>query len=43
METCLSNLPEVSNNEEVAGGELKKWPERLNAIPPRIAEEQWKE
>lgn len=37
METCLSNLPEVSNNEEVAGGELKKWPERLNAIPPRIS------
>ncbi|KAL2458355.1 putative methyltransferase PMT15 [Abeliophyllum distichum] len=36
LETCLTPLPEVSNNEEVAGGELEKWPERLNAVPPRI-------
>ncbi|XP_052183717.1 probable methyltransferase PMT15 [Diospyros lotus] len=37
METCLTPLPEVSSNQEVAGGELAKWPERLNAIPPRIS------
>lgn len=36
LETCLTPLPEVSNNEEVAGGELEKWPKRLNAAPPRI-------
>lgn len=23
--------------EEISGGELKKWPERLTAVPPRIA------
>lgn len=23
--------------EEIAGGELKKWPDRLTAIPPRIS------
>ncbi|KDP22318.1 hypothetical protein JCGZ_26149 [Jatropha curcas] len=37
MEACLTNLPEVSNSQEVAGGKLRKWPERLNAIPPRIS------
>ncbi|XAR54090.1 hypothetical protein NMG60_11029095 [Bertholletia excelsa] len=37
METCLTPLPEVSNNNEIAGGELARWPERLTAIPPRIA------
>lgn len=36
-ETCLTHLPEVSNKEDVAGGELPKWPERLNAVPPRIS------
>ncbi|KAK3220784.1 hypothetical protein Dsin_014754 [Dipteronia sinensis] len=36
METCLTQLPEVSSSEEISGGELAKWPERLNAIPPRI-------
>ncbi|KAL5811146.1 hypothetical protein ACOSQ4_027714 [Xanthoceras sorbifolium] len=36
METCLTHLPEVSSNEDTAGGELAKWPARLNAIPPRI-------
>ncbi|KAI9162104.1 hypothetical protein LWI28_023904 [Acer negundo] len=36
METCLTHLPEVSSGEEISGGELAKWPERLNAIPPRI-------
>ncbi|KAK0595185.1 hypothetical protein LWI29_004322 [Acer saccharum] len=36
METCLTHLPEVSSGEQISGGELAKWPERLNAIPPRI-------
>ncbi|XP_060214598.1 probable methyltransferase PMT14 [Lycium barbarum] len=37
IETCLTPLPEVSSEEEVAGGQLKKWPKRLQAIPPRIS------
>lgn len=37
METCLTSLPQVSNNEEIAGGELVKWPERLYAVPPRVS------
>nr|CAB3487975.1 unnamed protein product [Digitaria exilis] len=37
MEACITPLPEVSDITEVAGGELKKWPERLTAVPPRIA------
>lgn len=30
-------MPELSDNEEVAGGKLEKWPKRLNAVPPRIS------
>ncbi|KAK6117598.1 hypothetical protein DH2020_048645 [Rehmannia glutinosa] len=37
LETCLTPLPEVSTNEEVAGGALEKWPKRLNVVPPRIS------
>ncbi|KAJ6410773.1 hypothetical protein OIU84_007513 [Salix udensis] len=37
METCLTNLPEASTNQDVTIGELPKWPERLNAVPPRIS------
>ncbi|KAI3420555.1 Methyltransferase, partial [Psidium guajava] len=37
METCLTPLPEVSDIKDIAGGELAKWPERLTAVPPRIA------
>nr|GMD55509.1 probable methyltransferase PMT15 [Ipomoea batatas] len=37
MQTCLTPFPEVSGGEEVAGGKLEKWPERLHAIPPRIS------
>ncbi|RRT63910.1 hypothetical protein B296_00009660 [Ensete ventricosum] len=37
MEPCINQYPEVNNPEEFAGGELKPFPERLNAIPPRIA------
>ncbi|PKA46496.1 putative methyltransferase PMT17 [Apostasia shenzhenica] len=37
METCITPLPEVSNDEDVAGGELLKWPERAFVVPPRIS------
>ncbi|XP_009595709.1 probable methyltransferase PMT2 [Nicotiana tomentosiformis] len=37
MEACVTLYPETTNSDEVAGGELKPFPERLNAIPPRIA------
>ncbi|RZC72895.1 hypothetical protein C5167_048372 [Papaver somniferum] len=36
LETCLTPLPNVSAETDVAGGKLKKWPERLTATPPRI-------
>lgn len=36
MEPCITPLPEVQSTEEMAGGELMKWPERLSAVPPRI-------
>lgn len=37
MEPCITPYPKVSSVEKVAGGELKPFPERLNAIPPSIA------
>ncbi|KAM0858199.1 hypothetical protein ACQ4PT_047982 [Festuca glaucescens] len=37
MEACITPLPQASDIKEVAGGELKKWPQRLTAVPPRIA------
>ncbi|KAK8944103.1 putative methyltransferase PMT17 [Platanthera zijinensis] len=37
LETCITPLPEVSDDEEVSGGELKKWPERAFALPPRVS------
>ncbi|KAJ8506429.1 hypothetical protein OPV22_007315 [Ensete ventricosum] len=37
MESCMTPLPEVARIEEISGGEPKKWPERLMAVPPRIA------
>lgn len=37
MEDCLTPLPQVGHIKEIAGGELEKWPERLNSIPPRIS------
>ncbi|CAH9114108.1 unnamed protein product [Cuscuta europaea] len=36
MEACITPLPVVQSSDEVAGGELKKFPARLFAIPPRI-------
>jgi hypothetical protein len=37
METCKTPLPKVTSANEVAGGGLKKFPERLHAVPPQIA------
>ncbi|KAH6835736.1 S-adenosyl-L-methionine-dependent methyltransferases superfamily protein, partial [Perilla frutescens var. hirtella] len=37
LETCLSRLPQVSESDEVAGGEVERWPTRLKAVPPRIS------
>ncbi|XP_057415953.1 probable methyltransferase PMT14 [Lotus japonicus] len=37
MEVCKTPFPEVTSKSEVAGGELKKFPARLFAVPPRIA------
>ncbi|WJX87066.1 hypothetical protein P8452_69295 [Trifolium repens] len=39
LDTCLTQLPEVNNIKEIAGGELSKWPKRLTSIPPRISSE----
>lgn len=37
METCLTQLPDVSNIRETSGGgKVTRWPERLTATPPRI-------
>lgn len=32
----MTPLPEVDSIQDIAGGELKKWPERLMTVPPRI-------
>ncbi|XP_020255515.1 probable methyltransferase PMT2 [Asparagus officinalis] len=37
MEACVTPYPEVNNPEEVAGGAIKTFPERLNDVPPRIS------
>ena len=37
MEACITPMPAVGDVREVAGGELKRWPERLTAVPPRIS------
>lgn len=33
----MTPLPDVSSDDDVAGGNLAKWPERLNTVPPRIS------
>lgn len=38
MEACITPYPVVSNPDQVAGGELKRFPERLYAVPPRISQ-----
>ncbi|MCL7022965.1 hypothetical protein MKW94_013696 [Papaver nudicaule] len=37
IDKCITPYPEVSSRSEVAGGQLKPFPERLHAVPPRIA------
>lgn len=37
MEACVTPFRKVSSSKEVARGELKKFPARLNAVPPRVA------
>lgn len=37
MEACITPLPEVNDEDEVAGGTVPKWPERAFAVPPRIS------
>ncbi|KVH89728.1 putative S-adenosyl-L-methionine-dependent methyltransferase [Cynara cardunculus var. scolymus] len=37
MQTCVTPYPEITTANEVAGGELKKFPARLHAVPPRVA------
>uniref|UniRef100_A0A5B6YW55 Methyltransferase n=1 Tax=Davidia involucrata TaxID=16924 RepID=A0A5B6YW55_DAVIN len=37
MEACVTPYPETTNSDEVASGELQSFPERLNAVPPRIS------
>lgn len=36
MEPCITPLPKVNDLNQVAGGDLVKWPRRLNNAPPRI-------
>ncbi|KAG6504491.1 hypothetical protein ZIOFF_036825 [Zingiber officinale] len=38
MEVCVTPLPRVGRRDEVAGGEVQRWPERAFAVPPRITE-----
>ncbi|KAJ8774469.1 hypothetical protein K2173_016915 [Erythroxylum novogranatense] len=38
MENCSTPFPEVTSANEVAGGQLKKFPDRLFAVPPQIAQ-----
>ncbi|XP_022998585.1 probable methyltransferase PMT2 isoform X1 [Cucurbita maxima] len=37
METCITPYPNVESSDEAAGGELKTFPARLYAVPPRIS------
>ncbi|GAB4834164.1 hypothetical protein Ancab_032429 [Ancistrocladus abbreviatus] len=37
MDPCITPLPMVDNIKDTSGGTLGKWPNRLNAVPPRIA------
>ncbi|PPR93137.1 hypothetical protein GOBAR_AA27534 [Gossypium barbadense] len=37
LEACITPVPQVVRSDEVAGGELLKWPERAFAVPPRLS------
>ncbi|XAR71131.1 hypothetical protein NMG60_11028255 [Bertholletia excelsa] len=36
MEPCITPLPKVADIHDISGGDLEKWPKRLNVAPPRI-------
>ena len=36
MDSCITPLPSVEAIDEVSGGALKLWPDRLQSTPPRI-------
>ncbi|XP_068634155.1 probable methyltransferase PMT18 isoform X2 [Aristolochia californica] len=36
LDPCITPLPGVSTQDEIAGGALEKWPARAFVIPPRI-------
>lgn len=38
MAACITPYPDIKSANRVAGGKLKKFPARLNALPPRVAE-----
>lgn len=37
MQLCVTPYPVVKSSDEVAGGKLKKFPDRLFAVPPRVS------
>ncbi|KAK8583567.1 hypothetical protein V6N13_108919 [Hibiscus sabdariffa] len=37
LEDCITPLPDVTSANDVAGGELLKWPDRAFAVPPRLS------
>jgi len=37
MEACVTPYPKTNDTAEVAGGELKPFPQRLYDVPPRIS------
>ncbi|KAL2515905.1 putative methyltransferase PMT2 [Forsythia ovata] len=41
LEVCITPYPETLSSDEVAGGKLKPFPERLNTVPPRIAGDEF--
>ncbi|PKA53053.1 putative methyltransferase PMT2 [Apostasia shenzhenica] len=37
MQVCINPFPSVKSLNEIAGGKLKKFPDRLYAVPPRVS------
>lgn len=37
ISTCITHLPRVELVSDIAGGAVERWPQRLAAVPPRIA------
>ena len=36
MERCTTRIPKLNDASDVAGGILENFPNRLNAVPPRV-------